>query len=143
MMMRTLLMLVMSLALLNTVRAADDAELGRMQGKWEVKKTNEEGQKITQTIEIKKDKMLFKILSNAGDTVLVATADIKPRQLGSFSTFTITNLKYGQSEDSLTPADEDRSYIYQISPSTLTIVSNIDEEREQPPVLDAYKKVSK
>ena len=142
-MMRTLLMLVMSLALLNTVRAADDAELGRMQGKWEVKKTNDEGQKITQTIEIKKDKMLFKILSAAGDTVLVATADIKPRRLGSFSTFTITNLKYGQSEDSLNPADEDRSYIYQISPSTLTIVSNIDEEREQPPVLDAYKKVSK
>src|SRR5262245_17928523 len=141
MMMRTLLMLVMSFALLNTVRAADDAELGRMQGKWEVKKTNDEGQKITQTIEIKKDKMLFKILSDAGDTVLVATANIKPRQLGSFSTFTITNLKYGQSEDSLNPADEDRSYIYHISLSTFTIVSNIDEEREEPPALDAYRKV--
>ena len=143
-MMRTLLMLVLSFTLLNaTTRAADDAELGRMQGKWEVKKTNEEGQKITQTLEIQKDKMLFKILSGAGDTMLVATADIKPRQLGSFSTFTLTNLKYGESEDSLNPADEDRSYIYQISASTFTIVSNIDEERDQPPVLDAYKKVSK
>ena len=135
-------MLVLSCALWNTARAADDAELAKMQGKWEVKKTNNDGQKVKQTIEIKKDKLLFKILSEAGDTILVATADIKIQKFGAFTAFTTTKTKYGQSEDALDATDEERSYIYQISPSTFTIVVNIDQEREEPPTLEVYKKVS-
>lgn len=141
-MIRSLLMLVLSCALLNTVRAADDAELAKLQGKWEVKKTNSDGQKVKQTIEVKKDKLTFKIMSEAGDTLLVATADVKLQKLGAFTAFTTTKTKYGQSEDALEATDEERSYIYQISPGTFTVAVNMDAEREEPPALEVYKKVS-
>jgi len=57
---------------------ADDAEL--LAGKWSVNKT-EQGQKITQTIEIKKDKFIFEIL-NEGQAVLHAEGDVKFEKLG-------------------------------------------------------------
>lgn len=135
-------MLVLSCALLNTIQAADDAELAKMQGKWEVKKTSNDGQKVKQTIEVKKDKLTFKIISEAGDTILVATADLKVQKFGAFTAFTTTKTKYGQSQDALDSTDEERSYIYQISPSTFTVVVNMDEEREEPPALEVYKKVT-
>lgn len=123
--------------------AADTTDLDKMQGKWEVKKTGDGGEKYSQTIEMKKDKMLFKIFNSGGDVVFVATAEVKPQKTGAFKTFTITNIKAGGSEDSLEAANEDRSYVYQLGYNTLTIVSNIDTERDQPPALDVYKRVSK
>jgi hypothetical protein len=113
-----------------------------MQGKWEVSKTGDDGRKYKQSLEIKKDKVLFKILDNDGNVAFVATADLKLQKSGPFNTFTITNLKAGSSEDTLEAADEERSYVYQMGYETLTIVSNIDKEREQPPTVDIYKKVS-
>lgn len=126
----------------STAQAAETGDLSRMQGKWEVGKTREDGQKYKQSLEIKKDKMLFKIMDNDGNVAFVATADVKLQKSGAFNTFTITNLKAGSSEEALEPADEERSYVYQMGYDTLTIVSNIDKEREQPPTLDVYKKVS-
>ena len=122
--------------------AAESGDLGRMQGKWEVSKTGDDGRKYKQSLEIKKDKVLFKILDNDGNVAFVATADLKLQKSGPFNTFTITNLKAGSSEDTLEAADEERSYVYQMGYETLTIVSNIDKEREQPPTVDIYKKVS-
>ena len=141
-MLRSLFSTLLAFAFAWVATAADNTELDKIQGKWEVKKTGENGEKITQTLELKKDKMLFKIIGADGDSVLVATADLKPQKAGAFHTFTITNIKAGKSEDSLEAADEERSYVYQLGSQTLTIVSNIDQERERPPVIDVYKKVS-
>ena len=121
---------------------AADSDLEKLQGKWETKKTTDDGQKVTQTIELKKDKLTFKIMDSSGGSVLVATATVKAEKSGSFDTFTISSIKAGRDEDSLEDADESRAYVYMVGYQTLTIVSNIDEERDQPPTMDVYKKVS-
>ena len=140
-MLRTILSTITAFVLTVSISAAD-GELGRIQGKWETKKTNDDGQKITQTLELKDKKMTFKILDSSGSVQFVATADVKPQQSGAFKTFAISNIKAGRDEDSLEDADGERAYVYMLSADTLSIVSNIDEERERPPTLDVYKKVS-
>jgi hypothetical protein len=132
----------MAFAFIAAAAGAENSELEKIQGKWEVKKTSEDGDKITQVLEIKKDTMVFKILNASGDTTFLAKATVKPQKAGAFNTFTISNIKAGSNEDSLEAADGERAYVYQIGYQTLTIVSNIDEERERPPTLDVYKKVS-
>lgn len=141
-MMRILTVLLIASAISFTASAADTG-LDKLQGKWETKKTSDDGQKISQTVELKKDKMLFKIYDSNGSTVFAATADVKAQKAGAFNTFTITNIKAGQDEDSLEPAEGERAYVYMLGYNTLTIVSNVDEEREQPPTIDVYNKVSK
>jgi hypothetical protein len=141
-MLRTITSVITAFAFISAVAAAENSELEKIQGKWEVKKTSDDGEKITQVLEIKKDQMLFKILNASGDTSFVAKATVKPQKAGAFNTFTISNIKVGSSEDSLDAADGERAYVYQLGYQTLTIVSNIDEERERPPTMDVYKKVS-
>ena len=141
-MLRILFSLVAASAFSCAVFAADNAELDKLQGKWETKRTTEDGQTVTQTLELKKDKMTFKMIDSSGATAFAATATIKPQKAGGFSTFTISNIKAGRDEDSLEDADGERSYVYLFASGTLTIVSNIDEERERPPTLDEYKKVA-
>ena len=87
--------------------------------------------------------MLFKIVDTSGSTVFAATADVKPQKSGAFKTFTISNIKAGQNEDSLEPAEGERAYVYLMGYKTLTIVSYIDEERERPPTIDVYNQVGK
>ena len=138
---RAILTLITASALTLAAHAAD-GELAKIQGKWETKRTNEDGQKVTQTLELKENKMTFKILDSSGSVQFVALADVKAQQSGAFKTFTISNIKAGRDDDSLEGADEERAYVYMLSSDTLTIVSNIDEERERPPTIDVYKKVS-
>jgi hypothetical protein len=140
--MRALFTLLFATLMTSTALGAD-GDLEKMQGKWETKRTTDDGRKVTQTIELKKDKMIFKIIASGGDTVFMATADVKPQKAGPFNTFTISNIKAGEDENSLEPADGDRAYVYMLGYNTLTIVSNIDEERERPPTIDVYSKTSK
>jgi hypothetical protein len=122
---------------------AADSELDKLQGKWETKKTSDDGQKITQTLEFKKDKTLFKILDASGSVVMAVTADVKAVKAGPFKTITISNIEAGRDEDSLESVDGSRAYVYLPGYNTLTIVSNIDEERDRPPAIDVYTRVSK
>jgi len=124
------------------VSAADSPQLDKLQGKWEVKKTNDQGQKYTQMIEFKKDKLIFKIVGEDGNTVIFATGDVKAESAGPLSIMKITNIQAGGSEDSLNAVDDERTNVYQVSYGTLTMASNMDKERDTPPVLDVYKKVS-
>ena len=141
-MLRRVTSILMAFAFVFVASAAENGELDKLQGKWEVKKTNEEGDKVTQVLEIKKDAMHFKILDASGETKLVAKATVKLQKAGAFKTLTISNIQAGEDEDSLGPADGERAYVYQLIDRTLTIVSNMDEARELPPTLDTYKKVS-
>ena len=140
-MLRILSSLLVASAFSSAVFAAD-SELDRLQGKWETTRTTEEGQKVTQTIELKKDKLTFKVIDSSGATGFAATATIKPAKAGAFSSFTISNIKAGRDEDSLEEVDGERSYVYLFANGTLTIVSDIDEERERPPALDVYEKAA-
>lgn len=141
-MLRSIISILMASAFGIAALGADNAELDKLQGKWETTRTNEEGERVKQTIELKKDKMVYKIADAGGSVVFMATADVKPQKAGAFHTFTISNIKAGRDNDSLEETDGERAYIYMLGDQTLTIVSNIDQERERPPVLDVYKKVS-
>jgi uncharacterized protein (TIGR03067 family) len=133
------LLLPLCLLLLTRAFAADNSELDKLQGKWECKKTDENGQKLTLTMEFKKDKLTFKI---DGGISIVATADVKLEKLGPFKTLTSRNIKYGSSEDSLQESDEQFAHVYQIDGDSLYMTSNFDKERDRPPGLDIYRRVS-
>ena len=133
------LLLPLCMLLLSRAFAADNPELDKLQGKWECKKTDENGQKLTLTMEFKKDKLIFKI---EGGLSIIATADVKLEKLGPFKTLTSHNIKFGSSEGSLQESDEQFAHVYQIDGDSLYITSNFDKERDRPPALDIYRKVS-
>jgi len=54
--------------------SADD--LTSLSGKWSIKKTNDQGQSFTQTIEIKKDKFVFQIIGADDNMVIYAEGDL-------------------------------------------------------------------
>jgi uncharacterized protein (TIGR03067 family) len=133
------LLLPLCLLLISSVCAADNPELDKLQGKWECKKTDENGQKLTLSMDIKKDKLIFKV---EGGLSIIATADIKLEKLGPFKSFTSRNIKFGSSEDSLQESDEQFAHVYEIQGDSLYMTSNFDKERDRPPTLDIYRKVS-
>ena len=129
---------VSAFALLSTVRALGD-DLESLSGKWVAKKTIQ-GQSITQTIEIKKDKLTFEVKNSDGKTVLYAEAKIKLETLGSFKTMKAFDIKAGESSSGTESVDGSRTSIYQLSGGTWTMASNFDEIREEKPTVDVYTK---
>jgi hypothetical protein len=121
--------------------AADAPDASKLQGKWEVKKTNRQGQKVTQIIEIKNDKLIFKVFSEDDQLRLYAIGDIKTERLGPFNILKVMNIKAGGSESEAEPIDDDRQIIFTLRDDALTLASNLEKERDdQPPTLDVYKK---
>ena len=72
-------------------------DLEALAGKWSCLKTNEDGQRYTQQIEIKKDKFTFKLADKDGDTMIYAEGDVKLDKAGPFKTMILSNIKAGQS----------------------------------------------
>ena len=136
-----LLPLLSFAAVLATPAFADD--LAMMAGKWSTQKTNEDGQRYTQQIEIKKDKFTFKVSSPGGETQLYAEGDIKLDKAGPFKTIAFTNIKAGQSDSDTNPIDDTYNSIYKFGDDdTLLVVMNFDKDRDEPqkPRLDVYRK---
>lgn len=127
--------------LTSTAAFADDLE--RLAGKWSVSKTNSEGRKYSQTIEITKNKLTFKVVGEDQAVRLYAEGTVKIEKLGPFSVMKVTDIKGGSSESDLTPVDDDRTLVYQLGYDTWTVASNFDKERDQPPSLDVYRKAAK
>jgi len=130
------------IGLLVTASFARADDLEKIAGKWTVNRTNDQGQAITQTIEIKKDKLTFKIIGSDGNVRLFAAGDVKLEKCGVFNVMKVTNIKAGETESEANPVDDDRTLIYQLGSDTWTIATNFDKEREQPPRVDTYKKVA-
>ena len=119
-------------------RADDSAALA---GKWSVKKVSNEGQHVTQTIEVKKDKFVFEILSSDDSVVLHAEGDLKLEKLGPFSVARFTNIKAG-SASNLQDVDDVYTSIYTLDDDALTMASGFDKQRDsQKPSLDVYHHV--
>lgn len=132
---------LLSLLLATSTAVAGDLET--LAGKWTVNKTNEEGQAIVQTVEIKKNKLTFTISRADGKISLYATGDIKLEKLGPFSVMKITNLEAGASASDLSSVDDDRVLIYQLGDDTWTVATNLEKERGEKAALDVYKKAAK
>ncbi|MBI3852810.1 MAG: hypothetical protein HY298_21355 [Verrucomicrobia bacterium] len=118
--------------------SADD--LDSLSGKWSLKKKSPDGQTITQSIEIKKDKFTFEIKGSDGNTVLYAEGSIKLEKLGAFKSIKFFNIKAGQSASQTESVDEERLSIYQLGEGTWTLAANFDAVRDEKPSVDVYTK---
>ncbi len=120
--------------------AADD--LSTLTGKWSMKKTNEQGQHFTQTMEIKKDKFVFQIIGADDTVVLYAEGDLKLDKVGSFSSAKFYHIRGGQSASNLQDVDDEYNSIYVLDGDAWTMATNFDKQRDQQkPSLDLYKRV--
>jgi hypothetical protein len=131
--------LAVSFALALTVHAADSSGLDSLQGSWTTKRTNQEGQVLSQVLEIKNDRLTFKLMSAEGELRFVAKGTASTQKLGPFQTLKITDIKAGQSEDSAETVDDERASVFLLDGDTLTLASNFDKVRaNQPPRADIY-----
>src|ERR1041385_4127426 len=74
-------------------------------GKWSVKKVNDQGQRYSQTLEIKKDKFVFQILSAEDQVVLYAQGDVELKKAGPFNSARFYHVRGGQSSTELQDVD--------------------------------------
>jgi hypothetical protein len=124
-----------------SLRADDAASLG---GKWSVKKTNDRGDKYTQTIEVKKDKFVFEIRGAEDQVVIHAEGDLKFEKLGPFSAVRFTHIRAGNSAADLNDVDDEYASVYRLDGDKWTVASNFDKDREnQKPGTDIYTRATK
>jgi hypothetical protein len=123
-----------------TAAAADD--LVALAGKWSVKKTNDQGDKYSQTLEIKKDKFVFQILGGDDQVTLRAEGDIKLEKLGPFNAIRFFHIRAGGSASSLDDVEDEYVSVYVLDGDNWTLASNFDKQREQQkPSADSYRRV--
>jgi uncharacterized protein (TIGR03067 family) len=119
-------------------------DLEALTGKWSVQKTNDDGQRYTQQIEIKKDKFTFKITDKDGDTMIYAEGKSKLDKAGPFNTISFTDIQAGQSSTQLDAIDDTFTSIYKLDGDTWMLVMNFDKEHGEQfkPTLDVMRKVA-
>ena len=138
--------IVTTLSILGLVSAvaapAFAGELDAFAGKWTAHKKNDDGQSVTQHLEINKSKFTFKISDGEGQTRLYAEGDVKLDKAGPFKTMVFTNIKAGESDSDLSPIDDTYTSIYRIGEdNTWTLLTNFDKDRDQQkPSLDVYRR---
>jgi hypothetical protein len=119
---------------------ADDLET--LSGKWSVKKVNDQGQNITQTLEIKKDKFVFQILTTDDNVVLYAEGDLKLEKFGPFNSARFFHIRGGGSASNMNDVEDVYVSVYALDGDTWTMATNFDKDRDnQKPSLDAYHRV--
>lgn len=134
---RVILSLSIVALLLPGAAFADDLE--SLAGKWSVKKVNDQGQNISQTIEVKKDKFVFEILNSDQSVVLHAEGDFKLEKLGPFSAARFYNIRAGSSASNLDDVEDVYMSVYTLDGDNWTMATNFDKQREgQKPTLDIY-----
>ena len=109
--------------------AADDLEA--LAGKWSVKKVNDQGQAYTQTIALKKNKLIFQIMGGDNNVVLYAEGDLKLERLGPFNAVHFLNIRAGRSPSDLRDVADEFVSIYRLEGDSWTVVSNFDKDRER------------
>src|SRR4030095_5145302 len=103
--------LYLSLAVASAT-AADSPSLDALQGAWSAKRTNQEGQVVSQVLEIQKDRLTFKIVGADGEMRLFAKGAVSVHKLGPFQALKITGIQAGRSEDSSEAVDDERTSIF-------------------------------
>jgi hypothetical protein len=142
MLMKRLLAPLFAAALFTGGAALAVDDLQALTGKWSVKKTNDEGQVFTQTIEVNKDKFVFEILGADAALVFHAEGDFKLEKLGTFSCARFLHIRAGRSASEMRDVDDEYVLIYTLDGDAWTTAFNFDRQRErQKPSLDVYQRV--
>ncbi|MBI1839386.1 MAG: hypothetical protein HYR88_00845 [Verrucomicrobia bacterium] len=119
--------------------AAESPELSKLQGLWNAKAVSSSGQEVHHALEIKGDKMTFKLMNANHELRLVAKGSVKTERLGPFNVLQLSDLQAGRSEDQTEAVNDDRSSIYTLEDENLILVSNLDKQRDgQKPNLTIY-----
>lgn len=110
-----------------------------LQGKWSVTKTNQNGNRYSQLIEIKKDQLTFRIVGEDERVRLFAKGTVKAEKAGPFDALILSNIQGGRSEEELEPVDDDRASVYALRDGKLILAVNFDRERDnEKPGIDTY-----
>jgi hypothetical protein len=116
---------------LGTSAAESSSSLDAVQGKWSSTKTNRDGQRYAQILEIKKDRLTFQVLDDNKEVRFVAKGSVKSEAAGPFKLLVVSNIEAGRSADDLRSVDESRSHVYTFRDGQLVLASNFDHEREK------------
>ncbi|HVY70320.1 MAG TPA: hypothetical protein VHH73_10360 [Verrucomicrobiae bacterium] len=121
--------------------AADD--LASLAGKWSARRTNDQGQTFTQTVEITQSKFVFEIVGTDGQVAFHGAGEIKLDQLGALKVAKFFRIRAGQSANDLRDLEDEFNDPYVLDGDTWTIAQNFDKQRDnQKPVLTFYKRVA-
>ena len=102
-------------------------------------KTNREGDRYSQTIEIKLDKLTFEIRDADNQVRMAGKGKVKLEKAGPFQVLSLSDIQAGRSLDELEPVDETRAAVYRVVDGKLYVASNLDREREtERPGMDVY-----
>ena len=118
---------------------ADDAEL--LLGNWSMKKVNDQGQTVTQTVEVKKDRFAFQIVGADDHLTLYAEGDLKLEKLGPFKLARFSHVRTGESASKLEDLDDEYASIYVLDADTWTLANNFEKRREEKPSLEVYERI--
>jgi len=110
--------------------AESSSGLDALQGKWSATKTNREGERYSQTLEIKKDKLTFQMLEPDNQVRFVAKGTVKTEKAGPLNVLTISGIEAGRSAEELSSVDDRRTSVYTLRGGRLILASNFDTERE-------------
>jgi hypothetical protein len=124
--------------------AADTASgFDALQGKWSLTKTEQDGQRITQVVEVKQGRLTFQILNAEGQVRALVKGRLKADKTGSFNVLTVSDLQVGRSADELQPVGETRALVYTMRGDTAFFAMNFDREQDnEKPSIDAYTRVA-
>src|SRR5512138_71078 len=117
-----------------SLTSAESSGIDALLGAWSGKRTNQEGQVVSQLLEFKKDSMMFRITGADGELQFFAKGAAAVQKLGPFQVLKITDIRAGRSEDSTDAIDDERMSVFVVNGDTLTLASNFDKVRaNQPP----------
>ena len=117
-------------------------DLDALAGKWVAKVTDGQGQAFRQVLDIKKNKFTFEIIRDGGQTALYAEGEVKAEQLGPFKAAKFYKMRGGPSASDLQEVDDERTVIYSLDGSEMTVAANFDKERLEPPTATKYIKTA-
>jgi hypothetical protein len=139
---RSLLFPLLSLSIAaGSAAAADSSGLDRLQGVWSANRTNQEGQVLSQVLEINNDRLTFKVVGADSEIRLFAKGAVTVQKLGPFQTLKITGIQAGRSEDATEAIDDERTSVFVLEGDALTLASNFDKTRAgQPPRAETYSR---
>ena len=138
---RTLLTLAAAFVFATFGSASAD-DLDALAGKWLTERTDAQGRRLKQVLEINKNKFKFQTTRLSDERALYAEGDVKVETLGPFKTARFYNIQGGRSPSELQPVDDDRTVIYTLGYNEMTVAVNFDKERDEPPTVTKFTKAA-
>jgi len=111
-----------------------------MHGKWTLKRTNQEGEPVVQKLIFKAGTFEFRMMSEGGSTLIFAQGKAQVQSAGKVQVIMLTKIKAGQSDTEIESIDMEFQAPVRVSGSTMYFASGLDEERNEAPRVDAYRK---